>query len=305
MKRSRIKSILENPWRIIRPLSRHGLLDFLPDKVYLSLSYRSSFGRKMNWKNPSTFSEKLQWIKLNDRNPVYTHMVDKFEAKAFCEKRISSQYVVPAVGGPWSSVDEIDFESLPNQFVLKTNHDCGGVIVCPNKATFDFVEAKRILNEHLHRRYYLTCREWPYKNVEPKIFAETYLQDQEGGGVHDYKFFTFNGEPKVMYIAGGRDYSVKEHNIVYADFFDMEFNHLELKIDHENAPVLPDKPKNFEQMIEVARKLAQGTKHLRVDFYEMNGHMYVGELTFFHCGGLKPFITDNWDAVLGSWIDLS
>jgi hypothetical protein len=132
-----------------------------------------------------------------------------------------------------------------------------------------------------------------------------YLSDQSGSTeIRDYKFFTFNGEPKLMYIASGRDYAKKEKQVVYADFFDMEYNHVDLRIDHDNAPECPEKPKNFDRMVDCARKLAQGTKHLRVDFYEVNGKLYCGELTFFHCGGLHVFKTEEWDARMGGWISL-
>lgn len=294
-----------NPWQIAASMSKHGWLNWIPDKRYLSIMYRACFAERINWENPSTFSEKLQWLKLNDRNPMYTRMVDKFEAKQFVSERIGDEYIVPVVGGPWSHPDEIDYDALPEQFVLKTTHDCGGVLICRDKSTFDTETAKDFLLKHLQRDYYLHCREWPYKNVKPRIFAEEYLCEQSGNSaIKDFKFFTFNGEPKLMYIAGGRDYEKKEKQVVYADFFDMEFNHLDLQIDHENAPVCPEKPRNFDLMVRCARKLAQGTKHLRVDFYEVNGRLYSGELTFFHCGGLHAFRTKKWDEIIGDWISL-
>ena len=277
----------------------------MPDKWYLSVMYRAAFGEKLNWKNPVTFSEKLQWLKLNDRKDVYTQMVDKYEAKDYAARRIGEEYVIPVVGGPWDSPEEIDYDALPKQFVLKTTHDCGGVLICRDKETFDRESASRFLRAHLKRNYYLHCREWPYRNVQPRIFAEAYLSEQDGSeGIRDYKFFTFHGEPRLMYIAGGRDYEKKEEQVVYADFYDMEFNHVDLRIDHGNAPVRPEKPRNFQQMVDCARLLAQGTKHLRVDFYEVNGRLYSGELTFFHCGGLHAFQTKHWDAVMGDWISL-
>ena len=295
----------KNPWQIAASMSKHGWLNGLSDKLYLSIMYRATFSERMNWEEPRTFSEKLQWLKLNDRQRVYTKMVDKYEAKQYVRERIGDEYIIPVVGGPWNCPEEIDFKTLPDQFVLKTTHDCGGVVICRDKSRFDKQSAKRILREHLNRDYYLHCREWPYKNVQPRIFAEMYLSEQNGfEEIQDYKFFTFNGEPKLMYIASGRTYSQKGQ-VVYADFFDMDFNHVDLCIDHENAPVSPTKPKTFEQMVDCARKLAQGTKHLRVDFYEVNGHLYSGELTFFHCGGFQKFKTKDWEMVLGDWISLN
>lgn len=295
----------KNLWQISVSMANRGWLNWLSDKCYLSIMYRGYFGEKLCWKNPVTFSQKLQWLKLNDRQPVYSCMVDKYEAKNYIGERIGDAHIVPVLGGPWTHPDEIDYDALPDQFVLKTTHDSGGVLLCRDKSKFDREAAREKLLKHLNRNYYLYSREWPYKNVKPRIFAEMYLSEQDDAtGVKDYKFFTFNGEPKLMYIASGRDYSKKEGNVVYADFFDMEFNHVNLCIDHDNAPECPQKPENFALMIECARKLAKGTKHLRVDFYEVNGHLYSGELTFFHCGGLQVFKTEEWEQILGDWISL-
>ena len=305
MNKETIRRWLKNPWQIAASMSKHGWLNALSDKAFLSVMYRATFAEKINWETPRTFSEKLQWLKLNDRKPIYEKMVDKFEAKQYVAERIGEEYVIPVIGGPWNHPDEIDFIALPEQFVLKTTHDCGGVLICRDKSKLDIPAAKAFLSEHLQREYYLHCREWPYKNVKPRIFAEACLCERSGSGaICDYKFFTFNGEPKVMYIASGRDYSQKEKQVVYADFFDMEFNHVSLCIDHDNALECPQKPENFELMVECARKLAQGTKHVRVDFYEVNGQLYSGELTFFHCGGLQKFKTPEWETVLGDWISL-
>ena len=270
------------------------------------MMYRAAFAKKLNWKKPVTFSEKLQWLKLHDRNPVYSQMVDKYAAKEYTAKCIGEEFVVPVLGGPWNHPDEIDYDALPDQFVLKTTHDCGGVVICSDKSKFDREAASKKLQEHLKRNYYLHCREWPYQNVKPRIFAEKYLSAEDSAvGIRDYKFFTFNGEPKLMYIASGRDYSNKESAVVYADFFDMDFQHVDLCIDHDNAPIPPEKPETFEKMVTYARLLAQGTKHLRVDFYEVDGKLYCGELTFFHCGGLQRFKTENWETIMGDWISLA
>lgn len=305
MNQETIRRWAKNPYQISVSMAKHGWLNSLPDKQYLSLMYRGHFGAKMNWENPVNFSEKLQWLKLYDRKPVYTQMVDKYEAKWYVSERIGEEYIVPVVGGPWDDPDQIEFDRLPDQFVLKTTHDCGGVWICRDKSKLDIPAAKAFLRKHLNRDYYLSCREWPYKDVKPRIFAEAYLSGaDQGEGLWDYKFFTFNGEPKLMYIARGRDYSQKDKQPVYADFFDMDFQHVDLCIDHDNAPVPPERPEHFEGMVSFARKLAQGTKHLRVDFYEANGALYSGELTFFHCGGFQPFHTPQWEPVLGSWICL-
>ena len=300
MNKDTLKKLAENPWKIGISLARRGWLNFLPDKAYLSILYRASFKKRINWKNPKTFNEKLQWLKLYDRNPNYCNMVDKYEAKRFVKERIGSEYVVPALAGPWDDFDEIDFDTLPDRFVLKTTHDCGGVFICKDKKSIDYEGAKHFLNKHLQRDYYLTCREWPYKNVKPRIFAEEYLADLEGD-LKDYKFFCFNGVPKLMFIASERQSKVNETKF---DFFDMDFNHLPITNGHPNAHTAPKAPENFELMKELAVILSRNIPHLRVDFYECNGKLYLGELTFSHWGGLVPFEPEKWDEILGSWIQL-
>jgi hypothetical protein len=262
--------------------------------------YRAKFGKKIHWKAPKTFNEKLQWLKVYDHNPVYTTMVDKFEAKQFAAQRIGGQYVVPLLAGPWEHFDQIDFEALPNQFVLKTTHDCGGVWICKDKSSLDRQAAKEFLEKHLKRDYYSTGREWPYKNVKPRIFAEAFLAELEDD-LRDYKFFCFDGVPKLMFIASERQSKEQETKF---DFFDMDFNHLPIINGHPNSPNPISRPENFEKMKELAAVLSKGIPHLRVDFYECSGRLYLGEMTFSHWGGLVPFEPEEWDKKLGSWIKL-
>lgn len=300
MNRNTIKQWVENPWRIGKSLAQRGLLKFLPDKAYLSILYRAKFGKKIHWKAPKTFNEKLQWLKVYDHNPVYTTMVDKFEAKQFAAQRIGEQYVVPLLAGPWERFDQIDFDALPDQFVLKTTHDCGGVLICKDKSSFDRHAAKEFLEKHLKRDYYSTGREWPYKNVKPRIFAEAFLAELEDD-LRDYKFFCFDGVPKLMFIASERQSKEQETKF---DFFDMDFNHLPIINGHPNSPNPISRPENFEKMKELAAVLSKGIPHLRVDFYECSGRLYLGEMTFSHWGGLVPFEPEEWDEKLGSWIKL-
>ena len=301
MNKNTIKRWGENPWRIAYTLARRGWLNDLPDKTYLSLLYRAAFGKKLNWKAPKTFNEKLQWLKLYDRNPVYSTMVDKYEAKQYAVDKLGDTYIVPALGGPWENFEEIDFDSLPQQFVLKTTHDCGGVWICKDKEAFDVSAAKQFFEKHLQRKYYLSCREWPYKDIKPRIFAEKYLSDLERGDLKDYKFFCFNGVPKLMFIASERQ---SENQETKFDFYDMDFNHLPIINGHPNSTYPITKPLNFERMKELASVLSEGIPHVRVDFYESNGQLYLGEMTFFHWGGMVPFEPEEWDEILGSWIEL-
>lgn len=277
----------------------HKLFDDLSDETYLKIKYLYRMKKMLNLENPQTYNEKLQWIKLYDRKSIYTTMVDKCEAKKFVAELIGPEYIIPTYG-VWNNVDEIDFDELPEEFVLKCTHDSGSVIICKDKKSFSYDEAREKLRRSLEKSAFKDGREWPYKNVERKIIAEKYMIDAKDEELRDYKFFTFNGEPKILYIAQGRG---KGEETV-ADFFDMEFNHLDLRIDHEMAEELPHPPKNFELMINLARKLSQGTPELRVDFYEVNGQVYFGEMTFFHCSGFWPFRPEKWDHILGEWINL-
>ena len=266
---------------------------------FLKRMYRIQMGRELNLENPQTYTEKLQWLKLNDHRPEYTRMVDKFAAKEYVAEKIGSEYVIPLLG-VWDRVEDIDFEKLPQQFVLKTTHDSGGLVICKDKAKLDIPAAKRKLRHFQKRNYYDHNREWPYKHVLHRIIAEGYMEDTAQGELRDYKFFTFGGEPKVLYIAQGRG----RGEPTVADFFDMEFNHLPFTIDHDMATMPPEKPKNFELMKKLAATLSEGTPQLRVDFYEVDGKVYFGEMTFFHCSGMEAFHPESWDQKFGDWVIL-
>lgn len=282
-----------------RFLAMKGIWEPISDEEFLRRKFRSSMGVELNLDHPETFNEKLQWLKLYDRRPEYTQMVDKLAAKEWVASRIGEEYVLPVLG-VWDSAEDVDFQSLPDKFVLKCTHDSGGLVICKDKSALDVEAAREKLRRSLRRNYYVVHREWPYKNVQKKIFAEPYIEDEKYGELRDYKFFTFAGEPKVLYIAQGRGSGGE----TFADFFDMKFCHLPFRIDHEMAPNSPEAPENFEKMKELAAKLSQGTPELRVDFYEVNGQIIFGELTFFHCSGFHPFSPKEWDKTLGDWITL-
>lgn len=279
-------------------LERRGLLNILTDRAYLKLRYQLKFNKPLNLKEPKTFNEKLQWIKLYDRNPIYSTMVDKLACKKIVADRIGEKYVIPVVGGPWETFDEIDFDKLPNQFVLKTNHDSGGVILCRDKATFDKEKARTFLNNHLAKNYYYSGREWPYKNITPHIFAEMFLDDNSGDAIYDYKFFCFDGVPKIMYLS--RDKSDDPRT----DFFDMEYRHLDMQMRDPHSDIPPEKPEKFEEMKRVAAEVSKGIPHVRVDFYMIGDKLYVGETTFFHCGGFVEVKPEQWNITMGDWITL-
>ncbi|MBO7303961.1 MAG: glycosyl transferase [Clostridia bacterium] len=270
------------------------------DKRYLRLNYWVRMKRKLDLENPKTFNEKLQWLKLYDRKPIYTTMVDKYEAKKYVADIIGEEHIVPTLG-VWESFDEIDFDSLPNQFVLKCTHDSGGLVICRDKTALDMVAAKKKIERSLKRNYFWQSREWPYKELKPRIIAEKYMEDEETSELRDYKFFCFDGKPELLFIATARQSEVEETKF---DFFDMDFNLLPFTNGHPNASVTPEKPRQFEKMQELAAKLSVGVPQLRVDFYEVNGAVYFGELTLFHWGGTMPFKPECWDAKLGSMIKL-
>jgi len=256
-------------------------------------------GTELNLDHPKTFSEKLQWLKLYDRNPEYTKMVDKYEAKKYVAGIIGEEYIIPTLA-VYNSTSEIDLEALPDKFVLKCTHDSGSVAICKDKKTFQKREAFAILEKGLSKNYFWQNREWPYKNVKPRIIAETYMEDIETQELRDYKFFCFDGKVKALFIAEDRQGDEETK----FDFFDADFHHMDIRNGHPNADTPPAKPHSFEKMKEMAEKLSQGIPHLRVDFYEANGKIYFGELTFSHWSGFTPFEPEEWDLKFGEWLHL-
>ena len=268
-------------------------------EAFVKRMYRIHMGREPDLENPGTYTEKLQWLKLYDHRPEYTTLVDKYAVKQYVADKIGEQYVIPLLGA-WDRVEDIDFDALPDRFVLKTTHDSGGILVCTDKRKLDIPAARKKLKPFLKRDYYARNREWPYKHVPHRIIAEAYMEDSATKELRDYKFFTFGGEPKVLYIAQGRG----RGEPTTADFFDMEFNHLDFTIDHDMAPIPPEKPECFEEMKRLAAILSEGTPQLRVDFYQVDGRVYFGEMTFFHCSGMEAFHPESWDRKFGDWVVL-
>jgi hypothetical protein len=257
-------------------------------------------GYSLNLRNPRTFNEKLNWLKLYDRKPIYTTLVDKYAVKKWVADKIGEKYIIPTLG-VWESVEEIPFSELPSQFVLKCTHDSGGLVVCKDKSTLDFSAAKKKLQDSLKKNFYYQSREWPYKNVIPRIIAEKYMEDSGTEELRDYKFFCFDGKMRAMFIASDRQKKFEETKF---DFFDRDFNHLPITNGHPNALNVPNKPKSFDEMIHLAEILSDGFPHVRVDFYEVDGNVFFGEMTFSHWGGFMPFVPDEWNYTFGSWITL-
>lgn len=272
----------------------------IPDRIYIDIKFLKFFGKVVNYKSPLTYNEKLQWLKLYDRRPLYTLVVDKYLVKDYVSKIIGEEHVIPVLG-KWDNFDEINFDELPNQFVLKCNHDCGGIVICRDKSQFDREKAKQIINHHLKTNYYWEHREWPYKNVKPVIFAEKYMVDESGYELKDYKWFCFDGEPKILFIAQDRS---KPNEETKFDFYDMDFNLLPFTNGHPNSNTKRTRPQGFEEMKALASKLSAEFPHVRIDFYNINGQIYFGEYTLFHWSGFVKFEPNEWDYTLGSWIHL-
>lgn len=274
------------------------LMRYIPDKTYLQIYYFLQFGKLCDFKNPTTFNEKLNWLKINNRDSLYTKLVDKYEVKEYVEKVIGGGYTIPTFG-VWEHFDDINFDMLPNQFVLKCTHDSEGLVIVKDKSTMDKNAAREKIETALKHNFYYVGREWPYKNVHPRIIAEQYMEDHIDKELRDYKFYCFDGIPKIMYIASNRN-----SGHVNFDFYDMEFNHLDITQKYPNASEPLRKPEHFKEMIGLAKKLSNGFPHVRVDFYEVDGKVYFGELTFFSMSGLTPFKPAKWDKIMGSWLTL-
>lgn len=273
---------------------------YVPDKLWLEFKYYSHFKKTLNLKDPKTFNEKLQWLKLYYQEPAHTRMVDKYEMKGYVTEQVGPGFVVPLLG-VWDSVDEIDFASLPEQFVLKTTHDCAGLVICTDKAKLDVEAAKEKLRKAMKNSYYLYYREWPYKNVVPRVIAEEYMVDESGTQLKDYKLHCFDGKVKVILVCQDRfgDTGMLE------DFFTEDWEWIEVKRPNiPNSKIQIKKPEALEKMIEVAEKLATNEPFVRVDFYCVEGKPYVGEITFFPASGYGKFVPEKYDRIFGDKIVL-
>lgn len=273
-------------------------LSFIPDSLYLKVVYWIKTGRRLNLKKPVGFNEKLNWLKLHNIHEEYAELVDKLAVREYIKKKLGEKHLIPLLGS-WEHFSEIDFETLPEKFVLKCSHDSGSVKIITDKKNIDKNELKFFFERRLKVNPYNLGREYPYKKLKPRLIAEKFMESSDGSGLNDYKFFCFDGEPRIMYVATERAVEAR------FDFFDMDFTHLNIQNIHDNSDKTIAKPRTFEKMKEIARQLSQGMKFVRVDLYEINGEVYFGEFTFFHGGGFYLFHPDEWEQRLGSWLDLS
>lgn len=299
-----IKKYLKNPFLIFKYLKAKRLQGSygkkLDDETFIKKAFQLNMGYELDLENPKTYNEKLQWLKLYNRKPEYTVMVDKYLVRDYIAKQIGEEYLIPLLG-VWDRAEDIDFDALPEQFVLKCNHNSGvGMCICTDKSKLDIVKVRAGLNKGLQQDYYLTGREWPYKNVPRKIIAEKYMVDESGYELKDYKFMCFNGEVKCSFICSDR-YS---KGGLHVTFFDRAWKVMPFE---RHYPALKEglpKPVNYDKMIELAEKLSKNIPFLRVDFYEVDGKIYFGELTFYPGNGMEEFTPEEWDYKLGEWIEL-
>lgn len=274
------------------------LLKLLPDYIFLKIKYRYKFNKKLDLNNPQTFNEKLQWLKLYDRNPEYTKMVDKYEAKKYVANIIGEEYIIPTLG-VYDKFEDINFATLPNQFVIKCTHDSGGLIICKDKTKLNIKEARKKINKSLKRNYFYTGREWPYKNVKPRIIAEQYMVDESGTELKDYKIFNFNGIPQFIQVDFNR-FKGHQRKLYSTDWKELDFN----LVYSINKNVKISKPEKLKEILKLAKKLSINHSFIRTDFYVINDKIYFGELTFFPEAGFGKFIPEEWDEKLGNILEL-
>ena len=292
-----VKTFIKRPSNVIIALAAHNLLK-ISDEKYLKMLYKHKLKKELNLECPKTFNEKMQWLKLYNRNPEYTKMVDKYEVREYIKEMIGEKYLIPLIG-IYENFDEIKFESLPNQFVMKCTHDFGSVIICKDKANFNIKAAKKRINKCQKINFYFMGREWPYKNVKPRIIIEKYMEDESLNELKDYKVFNFNGEPKLIQVDSNR-FSKHKRNMYTTNWEKLNMN---LRCDITDDMEIK-KPTKLNEMLEISKALAKNTPFMRTDFYVVNDKIYFGEITFFPASGFGKFIPDEYDMILGDMIEL-
>jgi hypothetical protein len=295
----KIKKAIKNPNLIMLYILGLKIFRIVPDETFLKIKYGLRVGQKLNLGDPKTFNEKLQWLKLYDRKPKYTSMVDKFAVRKHIAKTIGEEYLIPLLG-VYNGYSEIDFDSLPNEFVLKPSHTSGNVFICKNRSKIDHLKLKNEINEWLNREYYWIHREWPYKNIKPRIICEKYMVDESGKELKDYKFMCFNGEPRIIQVM-----SERKNGQYLINHFDLEWNEIDIsRKTLKKNPRIPAKPKNLGRMTEISKILSKDMPFVRIDLYETKEGLYFGEITFFPVSGFMDFLYEKHDHLLGSWITL-
>lgn len=297
----RLGAFLQNPCKIFVALTHRGWFERMDDELYLRLLYRGVMGRKLHLNPPKTYNEKVQWLKLHDKNPIYPKICDKIAVREIVRERIGESYFTPILG-VWDDPDDIDFTALPEQFVLKCTHDSGGVILCPNKAELDEQAARESLKTWLKRDYSIAGREWPYRFVPRRVLAEAFLPGTNGARPDDYKFYCFDGKPRVLLVCTNR---VKAH----ADYlyFDMERKPFRINEISKNLPegYTLLRPPHYDEMVSLASRLSAGFPHVRVDLFDTPEGIRFGEITLYDQSGLNDDYYYESDLEMGAMMDLS
>ncbi len=298
---NKIKKVINQPDLVIGRMNMHGWFNWMNDKSYLKFMFKVKLGYKLDLENPQTFNEKMQWLKLNNIHPEYSKLVDKYEVREYIKNKLGEEYLIPLIG-VWESPEEIDFSKLPMQFVLKCTHNSGGVIVCKDKTKFDEKAAIKKLKRLLKKEYYMLGREYPYKNVKPRIVCEKYMDDGSGGLPADYKIICFNGTPQNIMVCNNRRSGHADYYFFDRDWKFLPYNKVD--INRSKDFTLP-KPKCIDEMWNIAEKLAEPYIISRIDLYEINGKVYFGEITFFPSSGMDTDITKEIDILWGKSVNIT
>lgn len=293
-----LKDYVKNPYRIFMLLGDRGVLDRMPDEPFLKLIYRANTGKKLHLDPPVTFNEKIQWLKLHFRKPEFPAMADKYRVRAYLAKKAPNLPMIPLLG-VWDDPGEIDFSALPARFVLKCTHDSGSVLICRDKECFDTDSAVKYLRARLKKNYFAPGREWPYKDAEPRVIAEEYVEDPASQVLRVYKILNFDGEPRIIQMINND--KTKNETINY---YDTDWKRLPFRQNFPNGTTDDPRPEGLATMLENAKLLADGFPFLRTDFYEVAGKVIFSEFTFFSDSGIALFDPPEWDTTLGSWITL-
>jgi hypothetical protein len=298
---SKLDNILvnnKNPRKIIKALGRKQYLNWLPDKEYLKLVFWASTGKKLNLEDPLTFNEKLQWIKLYDRKTEYIQYADKYAVQSYIKETIGEEYLIPLIA-VYDHVEDIDWESLPERFVIKCTHASGANIICTDKKSLDIQDAKNKLKKWLKRSWFWFGREWPYKSIKPRMICQPYLSDSNSVP-NDYKVMCFNGKAKMIQVHTGR---YVDHKV---DFFDLQWNRVNISSRGSitDSELVHIKPQKLEEMIRLSEIIAANTTHARIDWFVVAERLYFGEITLFETSGFLPFENEKDDILFGSWIKL-
>ena len=286
-----IMNILKNPKTILYYLDQRGLYH-MDDEEYLKILYKLLMNEELNLKQPKTFNEKLQWLKINDRKTIYTKMVDKYEVKKYISDLIGTKYIIPTIG-IYDKFEEINFDELPQQFVIKCTHDSGGNVIVKDKSKLNIKSVRKKINKCLKKNFFYQGREWPYKNVKPRIIIEKYMSNHDESELIDYKFFNFNGIPKIILVCSNRSVELKE------TWFDEKFNRLEIKEGGHDIDQNIVKPKKLKEMIELSKKISKNIPFVRTDFYLIKNQVYFGEITFYPASGFERFNPEEWNKKMG------